>query len=446
MSKIIREKNKAHGGITAEEKTRMDEHAKLWITRAMRTAPIEPDKIISAIEGIYAAANLKKPRIVIVPSPLVMAFAYGASAAIWYSRKNGKSDATDAATRDATRAATRDATYDATRAATHDAAYAAAYAATDDATYDATHAATYDATDAATHAATRAATHAATRDAAYDATRAATHDAAYAAAYAATDDATYDATHAATYDATRAATRAAKGNAEELAALACRGLAGNFGVECARRWSNVYQGGNMWAGYDCYLTAYRDILGLELREHAAYAHWEQAAIHGGYRVMHEEFCIVSDFPEVLKVDDQNRPHCETGPSHRWRDGWSLYHWHGVKIPAEWIENKKSLDAKTALTWQNIEQRRAALEIVGWNNVLRELKARVIDEHPDPACGSLVEVQLPDLEKPSRFIRAQCGTKREFAIGVPPEIKTVTAAQAWLTGLPESQFEYPSIRT
>jgi len=202
----------------------------------------------------------------------------------------------------------------------------------------------------------------------------------------------------------------------------------------------------MWAGYDCYLTAYRDILGLELREHAAYAHWEQAAIHGGYRVMHEEFCIVSDFPEVLKVDDQNRPHCETGPSHRWRDGWSLYHWHGVKIPAEWIENKKSLDAKTALTWQNIEQRRAALEIVGWNNVLRELKARVIDEHPDPACGSLVEVQLPDLEKPSRFIRAQCGTKREFAIGVPPEIKTVTAAQAWLTGLPESQFEYPSIRT
>jgi len=386
MSKIIREKNKAHGGITAEEKTRMDEHAKLWITRAMRTAPIEPDKIISAIEGIYAAANLKKPRIVIVPSPLVMAFAYGASAAIWYSRKNGKSDATDAATHDATRAATRDAT---------DAA-----------------------TDAATHAATRAAT----------------------------DDATYDATHAATYDATRAATRAAKGNAEELAALACRGLAGNFGVECARRWSNVYQGGNMWAGYDCYLTAYRDILGLELREHAAYAHWEQAAIHGGYRVMHEEFCIVSDFPEVLKVDDQNRPHCETGPSHRWRDGWSLYHWHGVKIPAEWIENKKSLDAKTALTWQNIEQRRAALEIVGWNNVLRELKARVIDEHPDPACGSLVEVQLPDLEKPSRFIRAQCGTKREFAIGVPPEIKTVTAAQAWLTGLPESQFEYPSIRT
>ena len=478
MAKIIRERNKAHGGVAQEEKRRMAEHAKLWISRAMRTEPIDPAKIIPAIEGIYAAANLKKPRVIIVPSPLVMAFAYGASAALWHERKNGSYAATDAATRAATyaatdaatyaatdaatRAATRDATraatyaatdvatdvatYDATDAATRAATYAATYAATDAATDVATYAATYDATYAATRAATDAATYAATRDATYDATYAATYAANDAATRAATYAATYDATRAATRAATDAATRDAKGTPEEQAAEACLNIAGKLGIECARRWSAVYQGGNMWAGYDCYLTACRDILGLELREHAAYAHWEQAAIHGGFRVMHEEFCIVSDFPELIKVDEQNRPHCETGPSHRWRDGWSLYHWHGVKIPAEWIEDKSSLDAKTALTWQNIEQRRAALEIVGWGNVLRELKAKVIDEHPDPACGSLVEVQLPDLDKPSRFIRAQCGTKREFAIGVPPEIKTVVAAQAWLTGLPESQFEFPSIRT
>jgi Zn-dependent protease with chaperone function len=71
----------------------------------MRTDPIDPAKIVPAIEGLYAAAKLKKPRVVIVPSPLVMAFAYGASAWIWHCRKNGK----DAATHDATRAATRDA-------------------------------------------------------------------------------------------------------------------------------------------------------------------------------------------------------------------------------------------------------------------------------------------------------------------------------------------------
>ncbi len=99
--KIIRTKSKAHGGITAHEKQLMDERANLWIARAMRTAPIEPDKIIPAIEGLYAAAGLKKPRVVIVPSPLVMAFAYGASAAIWLVRKNKKANATYSATANA---------------------------------------------------------------------------------------------------------------------------------------------------------------------------------------------------------------------------------------------------------------------------------------------------------------------------------------------------------
>ncbi|MCC8945964.1 hypothetical protein H8A97_12865, partial [Bradyrhizobium sp. Arg62] len=112
MTKIIRTKTKAHGGITDRELKLMEEHSRLWISRAMRTDQIEPDKIVPAIEGIYAAAGLKKPRVVIVPSPLVMAFAYGASAAIWYARKHPKDGAR------ATYAATDAATYAATDAAT----------------------------------------------------------------------------------------------------------------------------------------------------------------------------------------------------------------------------------------------------------------------------------------------------------------------------------------
>ena len=98
--------------------------------------------------------------------------------------------------------------------------------------------------------------------------------------------------------------------------------------------------------------------------------------------MHEEFCLVSDFPELIKTDAESRPHCENGPSHRWRDGWSLYHWHGVKIPAEWVEDKASLTAGVALTWANIEQRRAACEILGWEKILQELNARTIDKDED----------------------------------------------------------------
>ena len=80
--------NNAHRPITERDKQLIDRHATLWIDRAMRTDPIEPDKIIPAIEGLYRHAGMKTPRVVVVPSPLVMAFAFGAAAAIWHSRKH----------------------------------------------------------------------------------------------------------------------------------------------------------------------------------------------------------------------------------------------------------------------------------------------------------------------------------------------------------------------
>ena len=385
--KIVRTKSQALGGITPDEKARMDEHAKLWNARAFRTAPIDPDKIIPAIEGLYAAAGLKKPRVVIAPSPLVMAFAYGASAAIWHTKKNDS------------------ATYSATRSATDSATSSATASATDSATLSATASATRSATDSATDS------------------------------------------------ATRSATASASGDAEKLASLACEHMAGRFGLECAARWSDVYQGGNMWAGYDCYLTACRDILGLELKEHAAYAHWEQAAIHGGFRVMHEEFCIVSDFPEIIRVDEQNRPHCENGPSHRWRDGWSLYHWHGVKVPAHWIEDRANLDPNEVIKVENTEQRAAGAAICGWPKMLSVLKSKTLDKHANPEIGELIELKLPGLSEPGRFLKAVCPRNGIIVEGVPHvsdidglPILTAIAAQAWRLGDPQSEFIPPPKRT
>ena len=182
-----------------------------------------------------------------------------------------------------------------------------------------------------------------------------------------------------------------------------------------------------------------------LKEHENYKFWEDAAIHGTFRVMHEKFCIVSDFPEHLGIHDQNRAHGQEGPSHRWRDGWALYHWHGTAVPENWIMNKKSLTAKQAITWKNIEQRRAAIEIVGWANVLDQLDAKVIDEDGDPEIGTLLEVDLPDIGK-EKFLRVQCGTGRTFAIPVPPEMRTALEAQSWTWFLEPKDFAIPEIRT
>ena len=388
MTKIVRTPTKATGGITEAEREAMKAHVDLWVSRAMRTRPVDVNEITAAVHDLYAAAGLKTPRVVVVPSPLVMAFAYGASAAIWHNRNaayNATANATDNATRNATDSATRSAAHNATDSATG------------------------------------------------NATRSATYNAAYSAAHNATDSAAYS------------ATRNAAHNAEAGANSACLELAGVLGVSCAARWHQNYQGGAYWAGYDCYLTAMRDIIGLRLPEYEKYAAWERCAIAAPFRVLHNEFCIVSDFPEVLRIDDQNRPHCENGPSHRWRDGWSLYHWHGVSIPAEWIEDRASLTPQIALTWQNIEQRRAACEILGWESILSALDARIIDQDADPMVGTLVEVNLPDAGK-ERFLRVLCGTGRTFSLPVPPTVKSAIEAQAWSWGLDQSTYDKPEVRT
>lgn len=409
-ARIIRTPARIGGGITTEEKRLLDQHAQLWIKRSRRTSQIEPDKIIPAIKGIYAAAGLKEPKVIIVSSPVVMAFAYGASATIL-----GHDNATDAATY-AIEAATRAATFDASDIATR--------------------AATFDANDDTNDDTIAAIT---------------TTRAAIEAAIDAADTTAIDAA------AINAAIRAA-------ATTACFELAGTPGLREAKEWRALHQGGNMCAPFECYLTAMRDVLGLRLPQHEAYSYWELAAIHGGFRIMHAEFCLVCDFPEVLKLDRENRPHCEDGPSHKWRDGWSLYHWHGVRIPPEWIEDKDSLTPHIALTWENIEERRCACEILGWNKILAALDTAVIDRDDDPEIGELLEANIPTLiagdddfevgelleaDIPDmgreRFLRVQCATGRMFVLPVPRDIKTALQAQAWTWNIDEKDFIRPEVR-
>jgi hypothetical protein len=99
----------------------------------------------------------------------------------------------------------------------------------------------------------------------------------------------------------------------------------------------------------------------------------------------------------------------------------------------------------AITWENIEQRRCAAEIVGWAKILDELSAKIIDEDDDPEIGTLVEVDIPDIGK-ERFLKVQCGTGRTFAIPVPPEMSTAISAQAWTFGIELKDFKIPEVRT
>ena len=197
-----------------------------------------------------------------------------------------------------------------------------------------------------------------------------------------------------------------------------------------------------------------------------------------------------DRPEFIKFDDQKRLHSETGPAILYRDGLSIYAWHGIRIPSDWLnevdeeatkaemdewmsqydslknsgqltpelekmhmnikptpilKKKSILTPKIALTWTNIEQRRCACEILGWDRILDELNAKTIDEDDDPMIGKLVQVNIPDIGK-EKFLRVVCGTGRKFAIPVPPNMKTALEANAWTFNIDTDQLKNLEIRT
>lgn len=165
----------------------------------------------------------------------------------------------------------------------------------------------------------------------------------------------------------------------------------------------------------------------------------------GWANVYDDVAFLQDPPVSIKFDDQDRLHSETGPAIEYSDGYAVYAWHGVRVPSEWILKPESLDAKTALTWENIEERRCACEIVGWARILKELDAKTIDEDVDPTIGTLVEVDLPDIGR-ERFLRVLCGTGREFALPVPPDVNTALAANEWTYDLEPGELRGLEVRT
>jgi hypothetical protein len=154
----------------------------------------------------------------------------------------------------------------------------------------------------------------------------------------------------------------------------------------------------------------------------------------GWMFAYKEVAFVSHRPSEIHFDERGLLHCESEKAVKYSDGWGISSWHGTRIPCEWLDGK-TLTPEIALHHENVEQRRAACEILGWNNVLNKLNAKTIDKNPNPFVGELLEVDIPDIGR-EKFLRVKCPTGRQFAMPVPPEMKSASEAQRWLRPVPD----------
>ena len=211
-------------------------------------------------------------------------------------------------------------------------------------------------------------------------------------------------------------------------------------------WSH-YLGGQFWCAWQAYERFYAEVCDLELpgdlsERGRVYADTAKSAC---WWWPHAKFIVVSDRPKTILRDDQGRLHSPQGKAIEFRDGWGVSLWHGTTIPDEWTADVNFLTPKMALETSNVEQRRCAVEIIGWEKILATLPHKVIDKDKDPMIGTLLEVNLPDAPN-SRFLRVVCGTARDFVLPVPQECKTALAAQAAMYQLDEKDIRAYEVRT
>lgn len=400
--------------------------ARKWSAIATSTAPVDPQRLVPAIHALYAAVGMKPPRVVVAPSPLAMILGHclasvackGAGSPAQAGQQERPAGAASATLREVVPrellaipregSAQADAMVGRAMTAQHTA-------------IDAAIVATMEGLQAQQHAARHA-------------RWGATWQAAVAAAYQAIGR------------EVPVAAPAIGGPASRAWAMFMFGL--HAGVEqdalarSVRDWRRDYEryGQALWDDY--YLTSVRDVYEVPLPHNEPYRAWEPCTVQGACRMMHEAFCIVSDRPLVLNRDPEGRLHCEDGPSVRWRDGWCLYHWHGVRIPEdrEYIIHSPHLISVAGIEAEaNEEIRRWMIDRYGLAKYLADCGARVVHElPPDHEVTGLRSARLlrsdPARGEPVIFIELlnstpePDGTSKRYLLRVDPRAYDGEAAR------------------
>ena len=405
--------------LTDEHRAQLGPWAERWIANALSTAPTTPEdvgRIKDHVTGLYEAAKLPPPprhRIVVVPSPFVLRYAGGLAAAWWWVAKQDKKkkyqiQVPDWSLGEQAPEATIRATWRATRAAISG-----------------------DPID-------------------FPILR---------------EDESQGTYHPETGCAsTWYATAPLRPTAEAMLGTEWAEL----GMGCAYHSYRMWQGGNQWSGYAAYLSFFRHIAKLPL-DYSGWQHYEALAELSGPRVMHTNYCLVSERPTTLvteKVEAVYRPHNDRGPFCVWRDGTALYAWHGTYVPQRIIEAPETITADDITKEANASIRRVMVTKYGPQRYIQSLGvkpisvvetvrgpeelyrvprpgdsdlclARVINGTPEPL-GS-----TPDGD---HWVNGARWWRRDW-VRVPPDHATrVEQAVAWTYGVPEEDFDINAPRT
>ena len=160
-----------------------------------------------------------------------------------------------------------------------------------------------------------------------------------------------------------------------------------------------------------------------------------------YSIFCKDFVVLCDRPAYIKRDENSRLHADGAPAILWRDGWSQYYLHGVRVPADYaLTPAEKLDPKLALTEKNADIQRELVRKIGPERVLMETGAKELDNWQDPNTGfkyRLMDMTIGDNIR-RRYLCFQHASMPGVFYAKPtaPECDQAWQARAWILSLIE----------
>ena len=164
--------------------------------------------------------------------------------------------------------------------------------------------------------------------------------------------------------------------------------------------------------------------------------------HSSWVYPYRNIAVLSEKPEIIKVNAAGKIHCDSGPCVRYRDGFSVYGLNGVRVTQEIVETPSDqLSAALILTEKNAEIRREIVRKIGTERLCRDLNAQSIDKE------GTYELLLLDLKdgRHRPYLKMKNPSIDTWHVeGVHPDCKTVDQALAWRNGV--DVYKSPEILT
>lgn len=134
-----------------------------------------------------------------------------------------------------------------------------------------------------------------------------------------------------------------------------------------------------WCSLTAAATFFRDICGLDDPNTLKLLSLNEAIVSScGWTWWQKDVCVISDRPESIHRDQEGRLHNASGPAMKYRDGWSIYAYHGVRVPEFVITHPESIAIDNIKDQSNAEIRRVMIERYGYERYIADANMTLVD--------------------------------------------------------------------